>query len=130
MMQADPHATDYFTALIAVVDPADQARWQRMQLENDEVYTMLLETGIEFRGWRFWPPFYCMYCGGPISTSQWLFARSHDTPAEGRLAIRMPGPLAGRFEPAPMTVEAIRRPIGVDTPEGRELIEYAKLYIR
>lgn len=31
---------------------------------------------IDFKGWRFRPPFHCMYCGIEVCPDQWAFSRS------------------------------------------------------
>jgi len=31
---------------------------------------------IDFKGWRFRPPFHCMYCGINVCPLQWAFSRS------------------------------------------------------
>jgi hypothetical protein len=31
---------------------------------------------IDFKGWRFTPPFHCMYCGCEVCPFQWAFSRS------------------------------------------------------
>jgi hypothetical protein len=31
---------------------------------------------IDFKGWRFRPPFHCMYCGIEVCPHQWAFSRS------------------------------------------------------
>lgn len=31
---------------------------------------------IDFKGWRFYPPFHCMYCGIEVCPHQWAFSRS------------------------------------------------------
>ena len=94
--------------------------------ENDTKYQALLKTGILFRGWRFFPPFFCMCCCGPISTSQWIFARCHDTPEEGMASLGQPA-LAGRFLPEPIAEDGfIGQPVSVHTPEAKELMECAK----
>lgn len=45
--------------------------------EADEAsYQAAEKFGVEFRGFRFWPPFFCFTCGLGISANQWLFSRS------------------------------------------------------
>lgn len=67
----DPHSTDYSF----VKDPEALAMAEEYVAVNNAAYELLKDTGIEFRGWRFWPPFFCMTCGIAINTKQWLFAR-------------------------------------------------------
>jgi len=31
---------------------------------------------IDYKGWRFRPPFHCMYCGVEVDPLQWAFSRS------------------------------------------------------
>jgi hypothetical protein len=31
---------------------------------------------IDFKGWRFRPPFHCMYCGVEVDPLQWAYSRS------------------------------------------------------
>jgi hypothetical protein len=31
---------------------------------------------FDYKGWRFRPPFHCMYCGIEVSVRQWAFSRS------------------------------------------------------
>ena len=31
---------------------------------------------IDYKGWRFRPPFHCMYCGIEVDPLQWAFSRS------------------------------------------------------
>ena len=60
------------------VDPhwSGPARFTHRREENDAAYRRIVEQGgIEFRGYRFWPPFFCFTCGRGISANQWLFSR-------------------------------------------------------
>jgi len=50
--------------------------WRKEQQSNRRAFNRLLRTGIEFRGYRFWPPFFCFTCGRGISVSQWCFSRT------------------------------------------------------
>lgn len=46
----------------------------------DEIVSSVCESHgalyIDFRGWRFRPPFICMGCGVPVDIQQWAFSRS------------------------------------------------------
>lgn len=34
------------------------------------------DAHLDFRGWRFFAPFYCFYCGDPLCIFQFMFSRS------------------------------------------------------
>jgi hypothetical protein len=36
---------------------------------------MISNVFFDFKGWRFYPPFYCMCCGVEVSQEQWAFGR-------------------------------------------------------
>jgi hypothetical protein len=63
--------------IISAIDPhwSGPAGSDQHRAESEKAYEALREPGIEFRGYRFWPPFFCMHCGIGVSASQWLFSR-------------------------------------------------------
>ncbi len=64
--------------LRSTIDPhwTGHAGFEKYRSRSEEIYQHVIDTGIEFRGYRFWPPFFCFYCGIGISASQWCFSRS------------------------------------------------------
>jgi hypothetical protein len=117
----DPH----WNYRIECFPPDERTWWENLKKENDEAYTKLAETGIDFRGWKFWPPFFCMSCGRPINTNQWLFARicgGCDTGRAARISMLEKVNFAGRVEKLP-SVDGdrciVKQFIDPRTPEGK-----------
>lgn len=78
--------------------------FEKYRAEAERIYKELEKDGIEFRGYRFWPPFFCFNCGRGISASQWCFARVCCDSALGYYRhMRIRRIFAGRVEIDPAT---------------------------
>jgi len=75
-LKADPHSQKAYAHVAFIEDTKRRAWWKDAREKNDAIFRELKDTGLEFRGWRFWPPFFCFYCGTGITCRQWLFARA------------------------------------------------------
>ncbi len=126
--ERDPHGIENYAFISGIEDAGRRARWEKYRDENDEVYRQVKEAGIAFRGWRFWPPFFCMICGAPIITNQWLFSGicgSCDNYAGCMVSWRMRRSFAGRCE----RIEGEESPldiVDVTRKEGMQLAARAQ----
>jgi hypothetical protein len=113
----------------------DRPWWRDRKAKNDEAYEALGQTGIEFRGWKFWPPFFCMSCGIPVNVRQWLFSRicgACDTGHAGMISRRLGLSFAGRVEKLPSRDGddcIVKTFIDVRTPEGKRIAEHVRSVI-
>lgn len=122
----DPHEEPFVSAAIARADKEDLAYWKKCRKENNKLYAFAAQNGIESNGWLFYPPFFCMYCGGPISANQWFASRCHDTSDDSLVMMRLGVSLAGKFVPVPTCCKPMRTPISVYTQIGKQFAAQAK----
>lgn len=47
-----------------------------LQLIEEDLRNVYHDSSVRYRGWRFFPPFFCMGCGVAVSREQWIFSRS------------------------------------------------------